>query len=93
MTGGIDHVNRDVAPTRVRSRIGDSGVFGQDRDAFFFFEVTGIHRSLRHGGMRGERPGLSEHRIDQRCLSVVDVGNDGDVSHVIACGMSHERVL
>jgi len=36
---------------------------------------------------------LGEHGINQGGLTVVYVSDDGDVSHVIASGMSHESVL
>ena len=37
--------------------------------------------------------GLAQHRVDQGGLSVVDVGDDGDIAHIIAGGKRHESVL
>jgi hypothetical protein len=37
-----------------------------------------------------ERVGLLEHRVNQRGLAVVDVGDDCDISEVIARGNRHE---
>ena len=34
------------------------------------------------GLVRGERPGLAQHGVDQRGLAVVDVGDDRDVAQV-----------
>ena len=36
--------------------------------------------------MRGEHAGLAQHRVDQRGLAVVDVGDDRDVADVGALG-------
>ena len=33
-----------------------------------------------------EDAGLPEHRVDERRLAVVDVGDDGDVADVVADG-------
>ena len=35
---------------------------------------------------RPERAGLPQHRVDQRRLAVVDVGDDRDVAYVLAAG-------
>ena len=45
-----------------------------------------IMRSSSARGVRGERTGLLEHGVDQGGLAVVDVGDDGDVTDVVARG-------
>ena len=41
------------------------------------------------GLVRAERAGLAEHRVDERGLAVVDVGDDRDVAHVVAGAGGH----
>ena len=43
-------------------------------------EVVGVHHALGDDLVVTERPGLPEHVVDQRGLSVVDVRHDGDVA-------------
>ena len=93
MTGGVDHVNGDFFPLGVRAGVGDGGVLGKNCDAFFFFQVARVHRAIGSGGVGRKSTRLGEHRIDQGSFTVVYVSNDGDVSHIIASGMSHESVL
>ena len=90
---GVNHVDGDFFPAGVWTRVGDRGVLGQNRDAFFFFQISGVHGAVGDGSVGGESTRLGEHGINQGGLTVVYVSDDGDVSHVIASGMSHESVL
>ena len=45
--------------------------------------VESMTRSATSWFSRNE-PGLPEHRVDERRLAVVDVGDDGDVAQVVA---------
>ena len=86
---GVDDVDHGLAAVGVTAMHG--GVLGQDRDALFLLQITGVHQSL-HGVVAAvaQRPGLSQHRIDQGRFSVVDVRDDGDVSEfVLGVGASH----
>ena len=47
------------------------------------------HRSVDLLLVRGEHAGLAQHRVDQRGLAVVDVGDDGDVADVGAGDLGH----
>ena len=62
------------------------GVLGEDRDALLALEVTGVHDALGDVLVLPERAGLPEHRVDERRLAVVDVGDDGDVAQVVPLG-------
>jgi hypothetical protein len=44
-------------------------------------------------GVLGEGIGLAKHRVNERRLSMVDVGDDGDVSQIAAGGNSHGEFL
>jgi hypothetical protein len=69
------------------------GVLGQDGDALFLLEVTGIHDAF--GGVVAavcQGTGLAQHRVDQGRFAMVNVSHDGDVAekggdiHVAQCG-------
>ena len=87
VTRGVDDVDRHGL---VADAVAYSGVLREDRDALFPFEVHGVHDPVGDvallGLVFGERAGLPEHRVDERCLAVVDVGDDCDVAQVGACG-------
>ena len=61
-------------------------VLGQDRDALLALEVHGVHDPLGDVLVGAKGAGLPQHRVDQRRLAVVDVGDDGDVAQVLAGG-------
>ena len=75
----------------------DRGVLREDRDALLALEVHRVHDPVVDRALVGlvgrEGPGLPEHRVDERGLAVVDVGDDRDVAQVgarvrgQACGM------
>ena len=60
--------------------IGDGGVLGQDGDATFPFQVTGVHHALYHRLVISVHTALLEHGVHQGGLAVVNVGDDGDIS-------------
>ena len=64
----------------------DGRLLGEDRDALLALEVARVHDPVDDGLVRPEGAGLAEHRVDQRGLAVVDVGDDGDVAQVGADG-------
>ena len=64
----------------------DGRLLGEDRDALLALEVARVHDPVDDGLVRAERAGLAEHRVDERRLAVVDVGDDGDVAQVGADG-------
>ena len=78
VAGGIDHV--DDGDGSVGVAFVDGRVLGQNRDAFFFFEVARVHDAVDRFGAFLERSGLPEHGVDQRGLAMVDVCNDGYVA-------------
>jgi hypothetical protein len=49
-------------------------------------EIGGVHDPLGDVLPRSKRPGLPEHRVDERRLAMVDMGDDGDVAEVGAAG-------
>ena len=75
---------RGVHNIDLRAFIMDGGVFGQDRDAAFPFQIVGIHHAVHHGLVFAVDTALLEHLIHQRRFAVVDVGNDSDISQIIA---------
>ena len=86
----VDDVDRH-ALGRVELGRGGPGVayrrvLREDRDAFFTLQIARIHDPLPrflNGGALAESSRLPQHGVDERCLAVVDVRNDGDVPQVI----------
>ena len=62
----------------------DGDVLGQDRDAALALQIVGVEDPLALELRGPELPRLAEHRVDQRRLAVVNVGDDGHVSDVVA---------
>ena len=91
---GVDDVDRHALRVpRCNGRrpvVVDRRVLGEDRDALLAFEVTGVHRSLFDMLVGAEGAPLPEHFVDERGLTVVDVGDDGDVSDVAAVLRGHK---
>lgn len=57
----------------------------------FSLEVTTVHRAVGDVVVFTEGPRLPEHLVDQGGLSVVDVGDDGDVTEISATGYRHNH--
>ena len=76
---GVDDVELDVA-------VADRCVLGEDRDPLLALEVHRVHDALGDVGALAKRAGLPQHRVDQRRLAVVDVGDDCDVPEVLSLG-------
>ena len=69
----------DLDPAKEQRR-----VLGQNGDPAFAFQRERVHHPLDHRRVGAERAALPEQRIDQRCLAVIDVRDDGDVPNVAA---------
>ena len=85
VTGRVDDVDlRAVVPA--------GGVLGQDRDAPLALEA-GIHHAVDRLRMGCKRARLLQQGVHERCLAVVDVGDDREVANVIAepVGMGTHR--
>ena len=78
VAGGVDDVQLHVTEA-------DRRVLGEDRDPLLALEVHRVHDALVDvaAGAKGAR--LPEHRVDERRLAVVDVGDDRDVAEVVTC--------
>jgi len=76
VSGGVDDVDNHLVKT-------DGRVLGKDGDALFLFQVTGVHDALAGVLMVAKGASLTEHGVNQGRLSVVNVGNDGNVSNII----------
>ena len=84
VAGGVDHVDGDGLAVGGRAVVGHRGVLGQDGDALFALQVTGVHDAVFKVVVLGKGVGLLEHGVDQGGLAVVNVGHDRDVAQVIA---------
>ena len=77
VAGGVDDVQADAV-------VVDGRLLGEDRDPLLALEVHRVHDPVDDGLVGPERAGLAEHRVDERRLAVVDVGDDRDVAEVLA---------
>ena len=60
----------------------DACRFGQDRNPTLALKVVGIHRPLGHVLAFPERARLLQQLVHKRCLAMVDMGDDRDVTQV-----------
>ena len=77
VAGRVDQVDLDLA-------ILDRDVLGEDRDASLSLQVVGVQNALALELRCPVLAGLAEHRVNQRRLAVVNVGNNGYVTDVVA---------
>ena len=78
VTGGVDDVD-------LGALVDNRGVLGEDRDALFTFQVHRVHDSVVYVLVFSKKSGLPQHGVNEGGLTVVNVGNNGHVSNVIAC--------
>ena len=82
---------RGVHDVDLHAAVVNGGVLREDRDAFLALEVRRVHHSLGHVLVRTEGARLPEHGVDQRRFSVIDVGDDCNVSEILAVG--HQTLM
>ena len=73
MAGCVDDVDLRVLPSH-------RSILGENRDAAFTLEWIRVEHALHDDLIFSERARLAEHLVYQRCLSVIDVRDDGNVS-------------
>ncbi len=83
VSGGIDDVDPPAFPV-------DRRVLGEDGDAALALQIVGVHHPFLHVAVRPQAARLAQHLVDQCCLSVVNMRNDGDIAYAI--GRSGHRV-
>ena len=86
VTRGVDDVDSQAVPL-------DGRVLRKDGDALFALQVAGVHDPVGDLLVGREGARLAQHLVDQRGLSVVHVGDDGDISEGGAGCHSHTTLL
>ena len=81
MSRGVDDVDFRVA-------VAHADVFCQNCDASFAFEIVAVEEALVHFLIFAEEFGLFDDLVNEGCLAMVDVCDDGDVSDVL-----HKTIL
>src|SRR5437870_8664465 len=76
VTGRIDDVDPIAVPF-------ESCVLCADRDPFFTLEIHRIHHALFNLLIGAKRARLAQQLIDQRCLAVIDVRYNGNITNLI----------
>ena len=64
----------------------DGRLLGEDRDALLALEIHRVHDPVDDRLVGAKHAGLPEHRVDERGLAVVDVGDDREIAQVVARG-------
>ena len=75
VAGGVDDVDAVLVPA-------DGGVLREDGDTPLLLDVVGVHDPLHWAEALAEGAGLLEQLVDQGGLTMIDVGDDGDVAQV-----------
>ena len=90
VAGRVDDVDTGTAPDQ-------GGTLGEDGNAALPFEIVTVHRPFGHLLVVPEGTRLPQELVDECCLTVVDVGDDCDVTkvhetHVLRRGKSRAEV-
>ena len=75
VAGGVHNIDAVVVPV-------DGGVLGENGDAALFLLVVGVHQALRSDILAVECARLAEKFINQGCFTVVNVGDNRNVTQV-----------
>ena len=73
---GVDHVDLGVL-------IADGSILGQNGNAAFPLQITGVHDAVHRLLIFTVGAALLEHLVHERGFAVVDVGDDGNVSQLV----------
>ena len=76
VAGRIDDIDTVAIPF-------DRGRLGENGDAALALDIIGIHRAFDGFLVFAICAGLFEQFVDQRCLAVVNVGDDRDITHFL----------
>ena len=80
-------VARGVHDVDLGVLIVNGGVFGQDGDAPLPLQIVGVHHPVHGGLILPVDAALLQHFVHQSGLSVVHVGDDGDISQLFVLHM------
>ena len=75
VAGRINNIDFRPVPTHAR-------VLREDGDPALAFERIRVHHALGDDLILAKGSGLSQHLVHERCLAVIDVGDDGDVAYL-----------
>ena len=86
VAGRVDDVQADDVVRVARRVVLDGRLLGEDRDALLALEIHRVHDPVDDCLVGAEDAGLTKHRVDERGLAVVDVGDDREVAQVVTRG-------
>ncbi len=78
-------VSRRIDDVDLAVLVFDRRVLGVNRDPALALLIVAVHHEFPHVLMRRECTALCEEGIDERCLPVVDVRDNGDITDGHAC--------
>ena len=73
MTGSVDDIDLYIV-------VIDGGVFCENGDTAFTFEVIAVHDTVNDGLMFPVNTALLEHFVNKSGFAMVNVSDDGDIS-------------
>jgi hypothetical protein len=76
-------VARRVDDVDLHPVVTDAGDLGQDGDAALALELVRVHDALDVLFIDAEDAALVEHGVDERGLTMIYVGDDGDVANAL----------
>jgi len=85
VAGGINNVDFGIVPV-------DSGVLGENGDAALTLQIVGVHDALNRYSAFTEYVGLLEHTVNQCGFTMIDVGDNCDITDVISY-LGHDTFL
>ena len=80
-------VSRGVDNVDLHALVADGHVLGEDGDAALALEVVVVEHEVVGLLVLAEKVARVKHLVHERCLSVVHVGNDGNVANILHIGL------
>ena len=73
-------MTRRVYDVNLRVLVMHGGVLRQNRNATLTLQIVAVHDALFHHLIGAERAALLEHLVNQCCFTVVNVGDNCNIS-------------
>ena len=83
VTGGVDNIDFYAVPVY-------GGVFREDRNTSFPFQIAGVHNAFAYRLIFVIRATLLQHFVNECSFAVVNVRDDGDVAQIFS---NQSRIL
>ena len=82
MAGSVNDIDLDAV-------IFNSSILGEDRDSSLPLYIAGVHNSFPNFLVIPEYSALAQHTVNKRSLTVVNMGDNCNVSYVFSSDITH----